>query len=169
MREWFSKGLWHIMFDIGRAREGSAPVGGCFWYDFKEENSLDPALKQVLGHSETKEGVVTDSYVALDTTNNKDHVYLFDTQTEKLVVLPMPRKPVKRCKDCHNVVDYLNDDGTCTDCGRETGLYWGFADSEQFVVVQAETAKEAWTKAAAYWQQGQTTTPCQSALKIDPP
>lgn len=166
MQDWLHKGKYHIMFDVGQGRGGTGRAGGIFWYDFKRESGIDLSIKQIFGHTETPEPVINmvdfHNIVALDTTNNKEHIYLFDTQTEKPVVLPMPHKPFKRRKECQNAVDFLNDDGTCTDCGKESdkpGLYWGFADGAQFVVVQAETAREAWEKAVQYWCEGQTITP----------
>jgi len=50
------------------------------------------AIRQIFGHTENKMPVVTESYVALDTTNNKETVYLFDTQGDVLVKLPMPSR-----------------------------------------------------------------------------
>ena len=111
------------IFAIGAGRKGESRCGGTFWFDFIREKGLDVTIKQIFGHTETPEPVIVPkSYVALDTTNNENTVYLFDTQSEALVELPMSptsRKHYsqKRCRDCQNIVDYLNDDGTCTDCG----------------------------------------------------
>jgi hypothetical protein len=116
LRRWQDNGTWHSMFDIGRARDGAARVGGCFWYDFKWEDGLDPAIKQIFGHVELKEPEITDTYVALNTSNSNDNVYLFDTAVGKLVTLPLPENR-KRCKECLMLVDFIDDDGTCTDCG----------------------------------------------------
>lgn len=76
------------MFNISIVRGGDHRSGGIFWFDFKREDGLAP-IKQIFGHTETNEPVVTETYVALD-TNNKNSVYLFDTQTQEIVKLPMP-------------------------------------------------------------------------------
>ena len=75
------------IFASGQGRGGSAPCGGIFWHDFKRENGLATDIRQIFGHTEISEPVVTDNYVALDTTNNKKTVFLFDTETGKMVWL----------------------------------------------------------------------------------
>ncbi len=104
------------IFAIGRGRDGAARVGGIFWYDFRREDGLAP-VPQIFGHCEVKEPMKIDNYIALDTTNSKTDCWLFDTVTKELVKLPLPDRR-KRCFDCCNLVDYINPDGTCTDCGR---------------------------------------------------
>jgi len=80
------------IFAIGGGRGGKSRSGGIFWFDFQREDGLDLAIRQIFGHTENKMPVVTESYVALDTTNNKETVYLFDTQGDVLVKLPMPSR-----------------------------------------------------------------------------
>lgn len=76
------------IFAIGRGRGGETLAGGIFWYDFKREDRfIAPGIKQIFGHTETREPVVTATYVALDTTNCKDTYYLFDTETNAVVEL----------------------------------------------------------------------------------
>ncbi|MDA8416577.1 MAG: hypothetical protein M0Z78_05855 [Betaproteobacteria bacterium] len=47
-------------------------------------------------------------------------------------------------------------------------LLWGFSDSRQMVIVAAETASEALSKAEKYWLAGQTITPL-GALPLNAP
>lgn len=94
------------IFAIGRGRGGQSSCGGIFWFDFKREYGLDLSIKQIFGHTETPEPVINDhdvpkSNVALDTTNNKDTVYLFDTQAEALVEQPMPKREKRNSNTLH--------------------------------------------------------------------
>ena len=75
------------LFNIPVARGGHAPYGGIFWLDpFREKISLDPAYRQIFGHTEQKQPVVTERWVCLDTTNSDD-IWVFDTETESLTNL----------------------------------------------------------------------------------
>lgn len=78
------------IFNIGQGRGGGGR-GGIFWFDFKRESGLAP-VKQIFGHTEVTEPVVTETFVALDTTNNKNICWVYDTQTNELVALPMERR-----------------------------------------------------------------------------
>jgi hypothetical protein len=82
------------IFAIGLGRGGNNRIGGIFWYDFKRETGLAP-IKQIFGHTETPEPVVTETYVALDTTNDKTHCWLYDTATNELVCLDLPEPKPK--------------------------------------------------------------------------
>ena len=93
--EWPYEPSQHSIFAIGKSRGGECRNGGIFWYDFKMESGLAP-VKQIFGHTETKEPVVrtqellSDSdYVALDTTNNKNTCWLYDTSSNELVQLDL--------------------------------------------------------------------------------
>ena len=79
------------IFNIGRGRGGGG-VGGIFWFDFKRETGIAADIKQIFGHTETKKPVVTQTYVALDTTNSADTCYLYDTETNEIVKLKLPRR-----------------------------------------------------------------------------
>ena len=81
------------IFAIGVSRGGQSRCGGIFWYDFKRESCLAP-VKQIFGHTETIEPVVTDSYIALDTTNNRQYCWLYDTSINELVRLDLPVRKV---------------------------------------------------------------------------
>jgi len=74
------------IFAIGGGRGGECRNGGIFWHDFKRETGLAP-VPQIFGHTETPKPVVTDNYVALDTTNTKSEYWLYDTATSELVCL----------------------------------------------------------------------------------
>lgn len=75
------------LFNVPVARGGRAPYGGIFWLDpFREKIALDPVCRQLFGHTEQKEPVVTERWVCLDTTNTDD-IWVFDTGTEALVNL----------------------------------------------------------------------------------
>ncbi len=76
------------IFAIGSGRGGECRNGGIFWYDFKRETGL-ASVPQLFGHTETKEPVVTDTYVALDTTNNKTDCWLYNTAINELVQLDL--------------------------------------------------------------------------------
>ncbi|MBK5275553.1 MAG: metallophosphoesterase [Desulfuromonadales bacterium] len=82
------------IFAIGKSRGGSGRYnsGGIFWFDFKREGDRLANVKQIFGHTETKEPVVTENYVALDTTNCKNNCWLYDTAANKLVQLPLEPK-----------------------------------------------------------------------------
>ncbi|MDD2540637.1 MAG: hypothetical protein PHH28_06285 [Desulfuromonadaceae bacterium] len=82
------------IFAIGGGRGGECRVGGIFWHDFKRETGLAP-IKQIFGHTETPEPVVTKTYVALDTTNNKTSCWLYDTSVNELVCLDLPELKLK--------------------------------------------------------------------------
>lgn len=88
IREWLEDGKWRSMFQIGKSRGGDEKNGGIFWFDFKRENGLAD-VKQIFGHTEVKEPVVTDRFVALDTTNNKADCWLFDTCVNEIVRLDL--------------------------------------------------------------------------------
>ena len=80
------------IFAIGLGRGGNNRIGGIFWYDFKRETGLAP-VKQIFGHTETKEGpVVTENYICLDTTNNKSTCWFYDTAVNELVEVLLPRR-----------------------------------------------------------------------------
>lgn len=78
------------IFAVGGGRGGGSRCGGIFWYDFRRENALAMHIRQIFGHTETKEPVVTATYVALDTTNCAETCYLFDTETNEIVTLKLP-------------------------------------------------------------------------------
>lgn len=78
------------MFNVSVVRGGDHRSGGIFWFDFKREDGL-ANVKQIFGHTETPEPVVTATYVALDTTNNKTYCWLYDTATNELVSLDLPK------------------------------------------------------------------------------
>jgi hypothetical protein len=118
MRQWLEDRKWYPIFDIGRTRGGSTSYyGGIFWYDYVREWFLDPDIPQLFGHTSDNSPVVKDNYVCLDTTGNTGLCWFFDTQINDVVSVPMPERR-KRCRDCLMLADYLNDDGSCTDCGR---------------------------------------------------
>lgn len=78
------------IFNIGFGRGGGG-VGGIFWFDYKREQDIAP-IKQLFGHTETKEGPIIEStYVALDTTNNKNACWVYDTSIGEVVRLDLPR------------------------------------------------------------------------------
>lgn len=80
------------IFAIGGGRGGESRNGGIFWYDFKRETGIAP-VKQIFGHTENREGpVVTENYVALDTTNNKSTCWFYDTSINELVTVLLPRR-----------------------------------------------------------------------------
>ncbi len=91
LAEWLANPCETIegIFAIGKARGGSGKYnsGGIFWFDFKREGDRLAKIKQIFGHTETIKPVVTDSYVALDTTNDKQFCWLFDTSINELVQL----------------------------------------------------------------------------------
>jgi len=172
------------IFNICVVRGGDSRFGGIFWFDFKRESRLAD-VKQVFGHTETPEPVVTDMFVAMDTTNCKDFVYLFDTENSEVVKLEMPQRSIRPDIDWGDYdmvvpdkevieeqragfqVDDIHALASEAALGRydrvevefDDDLYWGFADSEQFVVVKAKTATEALKTAESYWHIGQTITP----------
>lgn len=120
LQQWMTDRAKHPMLDIGIGRDGSAPCGGVFWYDFILERGLDLTIPQLFGHTKAKRPLQQEQqYVALDTSHDYKTCWLFDTESTKLIGLALPDRR-KRCIDCLMLVDYLNDDGTCTDCGRET-------------------------------------------------
>lgn len=72
------------IFNVPVARGGRASYGGIFWLDpFREKVRLDPAYRQLFGHTEQKEPVATEHWVCLDTTN-ADDIWVFDTESETL-------------------------------------------------------------------------------------
>jgi hypothetical protein len=123
------------IFGIGKGRGGEAINGGIFWFDFRRESGIDLGIKQIFGHTETPEPVINDhyvpqSYVALDTTNNKEHIYLYDTSLNQLVCLPM--KAPKRPGDSPSGerVDKYKIDIVFKDHNKSTYLYLNY-DSEK--------------------------------------
>lgn len=78
------------LFDISYARGGNARFSGIFWFDFKRESGLATNIKQIFGHTEIREPVVTDTYIALDTTNNRESCWLYDTSSNELIRLDLP-------------------------------------------------------------------------------
>ncbi len=81
------------VFSIGKGRGGEVRTGGgIFWFDFLRESGLAD-IKQIFGHTETREGpVVTENYVALDTTNNKSNCWFYDTAINEIVRIQLPRR-----------------------------------------------------------------------------
>lgn len=72
------------LFNVPVARGGRATYGGIFWLDpFREKIRLDPTYRQIFGHTEQKEPVVTERWICLDTTNTDD-IWVFDTESETL-------------------------------------------------------------------------------------
>lgn len=118
MTAWLYRGKKHSIFDIGIARDGAAAIGGCFWFDLRQEKLwLDTGIHQLFGHTSLEQPEVAEKYIALNTECNRETVFMFDTQTSQVVVLPLPDRR-RRCTRCLMLVDYVNEDGTCTDCGR---------------------------------------------------
>lgn len=78
------------IFHIGIPRGGDHRYGGPFWYDFTLEDGLAKSIRQIFGHTETHEPVVTDTYVAMDTTNCTNTCYLYDTEMNEVVKLKLP-------------------------------------------------------------------------------
>jgi predicted phosphodiesterase len=88
------------IFKIGQGRGGSnGDFGGIFWHDYKREPGL-AHVPQIFGHSEGKEPVRGENrilgeftpYICLDTTNNQNDCWVFDTATGELVSLPLKRR-----------------------------------------------------------------------------
>lgn len=118
MNAWLYHEEKHSIFDIGIARDGAAALGGCFWLDLTQEKLwLDTGIQQLFGHTSLREPEVTERYIALNTEANRETVFLFDTEVSQIVMLSLPDRR-RRCTRCLMMVDYLNEDGTCTDCGR---------------------------------------------------
>lgn len=132
------------IFNVGIGRGGLSRCGGIFWFDFLRECCLSTKVKQIFGHTEIKEPFVTETYINLDTTNSLDTCYLFDTQTNEIVTIKMTKRKIIV------ITDKITTQGM---------LYWGFADSQQLVIVAAKTAQEAWKKGVVFWHTGQTITP----------
>jgi hypothetical protein len=79
------------IFNIGFGRGGGSGMGGIFWFDYKREPGL-AQIKQLFGHTETKEGpIIGKTFVALDTTNNKSACWVYDTSIGEVVRLDLPR------------------------------------------------------------------------------
>lgn len=78
------------IFAVGSGRGGERRNGGIFWFDFKRESGLATHVNQVFGHTECKAPAREDTYVTLDTTNNGQDVWLFDTSSNELIRLEMP-------------------------------------------------------------------------------
>jgi len=96
MTAWLQRGEKHRIFDIGIARDGAAALGGCFWFDLREERLwLDSGNRQIFGHTAFDVPEVTENHVALNTECNRESVFLFDTQMNEIVSLPQP-KPGQR-------------------------------------------------------------------------
>ena len=95
LAKWLAKPCETIdgIFAIGKARGGNGRYnsGGIFWFDFKREGDRLAGVKQIFGHTETKEPVVAGTYTALDTTNNKNTYWLYDTALNELVAVPVLR------------------------------------------------------------------------------
>ena len=118
MAQWLRDRKNNPIFDIGYGRDGYELDGGIFWYDFIREDGLYPMVQQIFGHTGVREPVFKNNYLALDTSLNMKSIFLYDTTAGEVVSIPMPDTR-KRCVECFNLTDYVNDDGTCTDCGRE--------------------------------------------------
>lgn len=75
------------IFAIGHGRGGSyGKGGGIFWFDTLREYGIATQVRQVTGHTE-QQPFCSQSLVALDTTNNRQNVWLFDTELNELVKL----------------------------------------------------------------------------------
>jgi len=78
------------IFNVGKnSGYGTARFGGIFWFNYQKETGLAP-IKQLFGHKKSAEPVVSETYIALDTTNTCDKCWLFDTETNELVQLALP-------------------------------------------------------------------------------
>lgn len=77
------------IFAIGKARGGSGKYnsGGVFWFEFMRERDRLAPVKQIFGHTVVHEPLVSANYVSLDTTNNSQHCWLYDTTENSLVRL----------------------------------------------------------------------------------
>ena len=75
------------LYSVGFGRQAAFAKGpgGIFWHDYRVEFGLDTEIKQIFGHTQSQEPVVTGTYVALDTTSIKDHGWLYDTSLNELV------------------------------------------------------------------------------------
>lgn len=80
------KTFMNVVFDIGHGREGSAAIGGIFWFDHLREYGLADC-KQLFGHTAGKEVVQKENYICLDTTNIPGVAWVWDTAENKLVGL----------------------------------------------------------------------------------
>lgn len=66
-----------------------------FFFNFRifvEGNLLPTNITQIFGHVENNRPIVEPTYIALDTTNNSNSCWLYDTATNDLVQLPMEPK-----------------------------------------------------------------------------
>lgn len=86
------KKMTDSIFNVGKGRGGTSKCGGIFWFDFKRECCLASNIKQIFGHTEVKEPVVTEEFINLDTTNCQDTCYLFDTSINEIIELPLQSK-----------------------------------------------------------------------------
>ena len=77
---------------IGYSRGGDRPSGGIFWYDYKHDyDKLSQKFNQVFGHCPSKfpwedrqEGY---HHVCVNTSEQKENFWVFDTSTQQLVEL----------------------------------------------------------------------------------
>ncbi|GFO67470.1 hypothetical protein GMLC_10490 [Geomonas limicola] len=100
MAAWLQRGERSNIFDIGIAREGAASLGGCFWFDLREERLwLDSGTKQIFGHTSLDAPEMTETHVALNTECNQESVFLFDTQACEIITLPLPEGRRKSLED----------------------------------------------------------------------
>ena len=61
----------------------------CMWV---EGNLLPENIRQIFGHVEHMRPIIEPHYIALDTTNNCNSCWIYDTATSELVPLPMETK-----------------------------------------------------------------------------
>lgn len=125
------EGIWAV----GKSRGGFSGPGGIFWFDFKREAGIDLGIKQIFGHTEVPEPIINDhyvpkSYVALDTTNNKENMYLYDTVLNELVCLPTQKPKKSDTSPTRELVDKYKIDIVYKDQNKATYLYFNY-DSEK--------------------------------------
>ena len=66
----------------------SYPYQSIFWFNFRifvEGNLLPTNIKQIFGHVENNSPIVEQEYIALDTTNNSNSYWVYDTEKNCLM------------------------------------------------------------------------------------
>lgn len=64
------------------------PYQSIFWFNFRifvEGNLLPTNIKQIFGHVENNSPIVEEEYIALDTTNNSNGYWIYDTEKNGLI------------------------------------------------------------------------------------
>ena len=81
----------HTLYNVGQSRGGRSSSGHIFWYDFRYDWEGLAPINQVFGHCSLhvpyEEKTATYHHACINSNDNSDDCWVFDTEEKKIIIL----------------------------------------------------------------------------------